>query len=68
MPQSVQKRPDRGKTVTKPHQLGLSVSKPGQLAKYDRATCGILIPLARWPGFFWPVAAGFMMPKQLATP
>jgi len=29
MPKLVQKRPDRGKTVTKPHQLGLSVSKSG---------------------------------------
>jgi hypothetical protein len=30
MPKWSQNRPDRGKTVTKPHQLGLSVSKPGQ--------------------------------------
>src|ERR1035438_7342211 len=29
MPKWSQKRPDRGKTVTKPHQLGFSVSKSG---------------------------------------
>ncbi len=29
LPKSRDKRSDRGKTVTKPHQLGLSVSKPG---------------------------------------
>jgi hypothetical protein len=27
---SGQNRPGRGKAVTKPHQLGLSVSKPGR--------------------------------------
>jgi hypothetical protein len=30
LPKLGQNRPDRGKTVTKPHQFILSVSKPGQ--------------------------------------
>jgi len=50
--------------------LGLLLALVGELSWLSMIVprAGILIPLARWPGFFWLVAAGFTMPKQLATP
>jgi hypothetical protein len=48
--------------------LGLLLALIGELSWLSMVVprAGILIPLARWPGFVWLIAAGFKMPKQIA--
>jgi len=48
--------------------LGLLLALVGELSWLSMVVprAGILIPLARWPGFIWLIAAGFTMPKQIA--
>jgi hypothetical protein len=49
--------------------LGLLLAIVGGLSwlsmMFPRA--GILIPLARWPGFLWLIAVGFSLPKRLSV-
>lgn len=48
--------------------LGLLLALIGELSWLSivMPRAGVIIPLARWPGFVWLIAAGFAMPKQIA--
>jgi hypothetical protein len=45
--------------------LGLVLALMGELSWLSMVIprAGVLIPLARWPGFIWLIAAGFSLPK-----
>jgi hypothetical protein len=45
--------------------LGLALALVGELSWLSMVIpqAGILIPLARWPGFIWLIAVGFKLPK-----
>jgi hypothetical protein len=45
--------------------LGLTLALVGELSWLSMMIpkAGILIPLARWPGFIWLIAVGFALPK-----
>lgn len=47
--------------------LGLVLAVVGELSWFSMVVpaAGILIPLARWPGFIWLIAVGFTLPKNL---
>jgi hypothetical protein len=47
--------------------LGLLLALAGELSWLSMVIpkAGILIPLARWPGFIWLIAVGFALPKTV---
>ncbi len=49
--------------------FGLILAVIGELSWFSMITsrAGILIPLARWPGFIWLIAAGFSLSKDSRT-
>jgi hypothetical protein len=49
--------------------FGLILAVIGELSWFSMMTprAGILIPLARWPGFIWLIVAGFSLSKGLRT-
>ena len=69
MPKEAQKRPDRGKTVTKPHQLGLSVSKPGQPSFAFRFSfCSASLFICQFHLRVLLEHLGIALPEQLRDP
>jgi hypothetical protein len=50
--------------------FGLLLAFTGELSWLSMVVpkAGFLIPLTRWPGFIWLIAAGFKLPKNIARP
>ena len=50
--------------------LGLALALTGELSWLSMVIpkAGILIPLARWPGFIWLIGVGFALPKSAEKP
>jgi hypothetical protein len=49
--------------------FGLILAVIGELSWFSMLSpfAGILIPLARWPGFIWLIVAGFQLSRRRAT-